>query len=79
MTKNGRKKEYGEAALSLHRKIKTTIEEMSSADDVSCVVVSSLERKLGKDPRTVVHHLKLLEEAEYGKLTKDGKLFCKRK
>jgi len=41
--------------------------------------VSAIKKAVGKDPRTVKFHLKLLEEAEYGKLSGDNKLFCPKK
>ena len=74
-----RKRKYGESTLSLHHKIKDAVDSLVRKNDVSCVLVSAIEKKVDKDPRTVRFHLKLLEQAEYGKLTKDGKLFCSKK
>ena len=70
------KKEYGEPTLQLHRRIRKAVDSATKSSDVSCVMVSSIGRQVGKDPRTVKFHLKLLQEAGYGKLSKDGKMFC---
>lgn len=78
--KKERRKEYGEAALALHREIKNTIVKMfNESEGVPCVLVSAVEKEVKKDPRTVRFHLKLLEEDGYGKFSKDGKLFCPKK
>lgn len=79
LTKEDKKKKYGEATLALHRKIKETIDQLSKSSDVPCILVSSVEKEVKKDPRTVKFHLRLLEEGEYGKLSKNGKLFCPKK
>lgn len=74
--KEEKKREYGEATLTLNREIKKTVDKLAEESGVSCALVSTIEKKVGKDPRTVKFHLKLLEQAEYGKFSKDGKLFC---
>jgi predicted transcriptional regulator len=71
-----KKKGYGEAALELHRNVRKAVDDVTRNSDVSCVSVSAIEKEVGKDPRTVKFHLKLLEEAGYGKLSNDGKMFC---
>ncbi len=76
--KEGNKK-YGEATLALHRDIKSAVEKLVVGGGVPCVRVSAVEKEVRKDPRTVRFHLKLLEAAEYGKLSKDGSMFCPRK
>ena len=45
-------------------------------DKAACVLVTAVEKELGKDPRTVRFHLRLLEESGYGRFVSDGKLFC---
>jgi len=77
--KEERKKEYGEPTLALHRKIKHAIDRLGEKSDVPCILVSSVEKEVKKDPRTVKFHLKLLEEAGYGKLSEDRKMFCPKK
>lgn len=74
-----RKRRYGEPTISLHREIKKAVDTLAKKNDASCVLVSAIEKKVGRDPRTVRFHLKLLEEGEYGRLTKDGKLFCSKR
>lgn len=76
--KERKKRKYGEATVALHEKIKEAVDKAFESSDVSCVLVSAIGREVKKDPRTVKFHLKLLEKAEYGKLSKDGKLFCHR-
>jgi hypothetical protein len=73
------RKKYGEPTLSLHRKIRDTVDKIVEKNRAPCVMVSSIRREVGKDPRTVRFHLKLLEAADYGSLSKDGKLFCPKK
>jgi len=77
--KEEKKKDYGESTLALHREIKRVIDSLVERSDVPCVLVSTVEKEVEKDPRTVKFHLKLLEADEYGKLTKDGKMFCSKK
>ena len=77
--KRGEEKEYGKATIALHQKIKEAIDDAVKKDSVPCVLVSSVEKEVGADPRTVKLHLKLLEQAGYGKLSKDGKMFCPEK
>ena len=77
--KEQKKRTYGESTLALNREIKDTVDSLLKETDVSCTLVSAIEKKVGKDSRTVRFHLKLMEQAEYGKLSKDGKLFCSRK
>ena len=74
-----KKKGYGEATLALHRDIKNAVDRLFKEGDVPCVLVSAVEKEVQKDPRTVKFHLKLLEEAEYGTLSKDKKMFCPKK
>ncbi len=73
------KRKYGDATVALHGEIKEAVDKAFEKSDVSCILVSAIGREVKKDPRTVKFHLKLLEKAEYGKLSTDGKLFCQRK
>jgi hypothetical protein len=75
----GQAKEYGETSLALLRKVKNELDKAVKDGGVSCVIVSALEKELNRDPRTIRHHLEILQEAEYGKFSKDGKLFCPKK
>ncbi len=70
------KRRYGESTLSLNREIKRAVDVLTEQNEVSCVRVAAIEKKVNKDPRTVRFHLKLLEQAEYGRFSKDKKLFC---
>ncbi len=70
------RKEYGQSALNLHREIRSVVERAAKKDEVSCVLVTAIEKELRKDPRTVRFHLRLLEESGYGHFAADGKLFC---
>lgn len=74
-----KKKEYGDASLALLQEVKKALDKAVKGSGVSCVLVSTIEKELNKDPRTIKHHLKILEEAEYGKFSNDGKLFCPKK
>ena len=73
------RKEYGKSALNLHREIRSAIEKAAKKDEVSCVLVTAIEKELRKDPRTVRFHLRLMEETGYGHFAADGKLFCVKK
>jgi predicted transcriptional regulator len=71
-----KKQEYGKSTLDLHRDVLSTIDKMAKKDDATCVLVRAVEKELGRDPRTVRLHLKLLEESGYGRFISNGKLFC---
>jgi hypothetical protein len=71
-----KKREYGETSLALLREVKHAVDRQVKDTGVSCVLVSSIEKKVNRDPRTVRLQLKYLEEAEYGKFFEGGKLFC---
>ena len=71
-----KKRMYGEATLELHRKIREAVEKVAGEEYVPCVLVSAVEKEVQKDPRTVKFHLQMFEEAGYGTLSKDGKMFC---
>jgi hypothetical protein len=74
--KTAKRPEYGKSTLDLHRDIRSAVEKIVKKDGASCVLVTNLERELGKDPRTVRFHLRLLEESGYGRFASNGKLFC---
>lgn len=65
--------------MALHREIKRAIDKLVEGSDVPCILVSAVEKEVRKDPRTIKFHLKLLEEAGYGRLSKDSKMFCSKK
>ena len=71
-----KKQEYGKSTLDLHREIKSTVDKIVEKDKAACVLVTAVEKELGKDPRTVRFHLRLLEESGYGRFVSNGKLFC---
>jgi DNA-binding transcriptional ArsR family regulator len=74
--KTAKRQEYGKSTLDLHREIKSAVEKIAEKDEAPCVLVTVIEKELGKDPRTVRFHLRLLEESGYGRFASDGKLFC---
>ena len=74
--KTVRRPEYGKSTLNLHREVRSAVDKIMKKDGASCVLVTALERELGKDPRTVRFHLRLLEESGYGRFASNGKLFC---
>jgi DNA-binding transcriptional ArsR family regulator len=71
------KKEYGESTLVLFREIKSAVDKTTGKEGESCALVTAIEKTVGKDPRTVRLHLKILEESGYGHFSSGGKLFCK--
>jgi len=71
------KKEYGLSTLDLFREIKFAVDRTTAQNGESCTLVTAVEKAVGKDPRTVRLHLKILEESGYGHFAAGGKLFCK--
>jgi Mn-dependent DtxR family transcriptional regulator len=59
--------------------VKKAVDKAVEESHVSCVLVSTIRKELKKDPRTVRQYLNILAEAEYGKFSTDGKLFCPKK
>lgn len=77
--KEKKEREYGKATLAIHREIRGAVDRLAEDGNLPCVLVSAVEKAVGKDKRTVKFHLELLEEANYGKLDKNGKMFCLKK
>jgi hypothetical protein len=61
----------------LHKKVKNALDKALEKADAPCILIRSLEKSTGKDPRVVLYHLKLLQAAGYGKVSEDKKLFCR--
>lgn len=74
--KTAKRAEYGKSTLELHREIRLAVDKLVKKDKAACILVTGIEKELGKDPRTVRFHLRLLEESGYGRFVSGGKLFC---